>query len=560
MARIAARATSAPEPAHLTQPVVVRVAATVAELASLASPTSAAATSVRARLEAAIDQAVTHVVEIGEPLASEAAQRTRKAEATEAPAANGSDDPLSTTDAPRRALRAWWRAGSLASVLERMEPAALERLHEAVLGPGDEPAERAVLAELAAIIGRAPAHAPVASESSTSRLTRRLTLAAAAIDALPNVTTAALRAAIDAVLQIDDAVPPSAPNPSSEAAREQAVRGARETGEVEIRSVLPFLMLPSLHHAGWLDTAGTLLAAHDVTDCAFALGAGLAAKVLDPLGRGWSRSAADRAVIAAFTAAEAPLDDAVIARAATRLAPALPALDAALRATLVRARRPEPLVLWRDGNGWLVLDTDGMVVLARGPDVARVLAASAAVTSLLFVPTACADPATLDCIDLANRRFVTDAPPARDEPWRSFAGTTRRLYTNDTATPAPRLAATTVGFENHLSLASELVEVLAGRPALAREAHTALEATCTLAATAALADLGARLFPSEPTTPVLALTRFRDLDARVSFDRDRIRVRVPLGRRHADLMRHGVLRGLSTVPWLGSRVLELGGG
>ena len=81
-----------------------------------------------------------------------------------------------------------------------------------------------------------------------------------------------------------------------------------------------------------------------------------------------------------------------------------------------------------------------------------------------------------------------------------------------------------------------------------------------LAATSALADLGERLFPTEPTTPILALTRFQSLDARVTFEPDVIRVRVPLGRRHADLMRHAILGELGNVPWLSGRTLALGGG
>jgi hypothetical protein len=53
--------------------------------------------------------------------------------------------------------------------------------------------------------------------------------------------------------------------------------------------------------------------------------------------------------------------------------------------------------------------------------------------------------------------------------------------------------------------------------------------------------------------------RFRDLDARVWFEPDCVRVRIPLGRRHADLMRHGVLTTIPRVPWLGGRCVDLGG-
>jgi len=301
----------------------------------------------------------------------------------------------------------------------------------------------------------------------------------------------------------------------------------------------------------------TLLAVHRLEADAFALAAGIAAKVLDPLERGWSRSPADRLAMAVFAGRTEPTQDAEVAAAAVRLQPLFAPLDAALRGVLARARRSVPLVLWRDERGWHLFDTDGMVVIAASTELRAVLAAT--FPSLLLVPSRNADAATLEQVDYANTRFVTDAPPSRGETWRSFAGTTRRLYTNDTAAAPAQLAAHTAHFGHWLALADELAEVLAERPAIPRDPLTAFEATCTLAATAALADIGARLFPAESTTPVLAMTRFRDLDARVWIDVDRIRVRVPLGRRHADLLRHGVL-GTFVPPWVRGRTVDVGGG
>jgi hypothetical protein len=196
-------------------------------------------------------------------------------------------------------------------------------------------------------------------------------------------------------------------------------------------------------------------------------------------------------------------------------------------------------------------------VLAASPVLRDVLAV--APSHPIIVPSRFACTATFDQIDYANARFITDAPPNRGETWRSFAGTTRRLFTNDTTTPAGKLVALTANLDNALTLVEELVEALAERPAIPRGPLTAYEATCMLAATSALADLGGRLFPTETTTPALALARFRDLDARVRFEADRIRIRIPLGRRHADLMHHAVL-GEFRVPWLDERTIDLGGG
>ncbi|HSN29243.1 MAG TPA: hypothetical protein VLT45_23300, partial [Kofleriaceae bacterium] len=313
-----------------------------------------------------------------------------------------------------------------------------------------------------------------------------------------------------------------------------------------------------LQSAGWLDTASTLLAVHDVQQDAFALAAGLAAKVLDPLDRGWARSHADRVAIALFAGRADPIPDAELASSAARLRPLLASLDASLRAVIARARQPVPLVLWRDERGWYLLDSDGMVVLAAGPSVASLVAA--APPALVVVPARCAERDAFDAIDYANARFITDAPPGRGDHWRSFAGVRGRLYTNDTASPSGKLAAQTARLDELIALADELVEVVAARPAIPRDPLTDFEATCALAATAALADLGARLFPAESTTPVLALTRFRDLDARVIIDTDRVRVRVPLGRRHAELLRHGILGDFANVPWWTHHTIDLGGG
>jgi hypothetical protein len=59
---------------------------------------------------------------------------------------------------------------------------------------------------------------------------------------------------------------------------------------------------------------------------------------------------------------------------------------------------------------------------------------------------------------------------------------------------------------------------------------------------------------------MLALHRFADLEATVRFERDAVRVRVPLGRRHADLLRGGLLSDVPHVVWLGGRTLTFSGG
>jgi hypothetical protein len=88
-----------------------------------------------------------------------------------------------------------------------------------------------------------------------------------------------------------------------------------------------------------------------------------------------------------------------------------------------------------------------------------------------------------------------------------------------------------------------------------------LEQSLALAVAAALGTIAWELWHARETTdPLLALTRFEDLDARVRFTEDAVRVVVPLGRRHRDLYEAGLLAGADDVPWFGGRRLEFSGG
>jgi hypothetical protein len=553
----------------IDRPISVKIVATARELASLAddTPGTPEVAELRVRIEAEVAAAVARAI------AREAVVTTRHiavaradAEASAAELARAAE--LASEDAPRRAARAWWRAGEIDAVLARLEPAALARLHELLLGETPVPVEPS--AEVVALVERCAQAHRVAPASSVERVRRRIAIAAATIDAMPAVAPVQLRAALDRVSPLDDSIggevaastrshhPDTSAVPTSTNEVHLAPPAHDHVQELVVRSVLPFLLLAPLRLAGWLDTAAVLLEAHGRESDAFALGAGLAAKVLDPLERGWARSPADRLAIGVFAGRTEPILDSELSAAAVRLRPLLAALDACLQAVISRARRPMLLLLWRDARGWHLVDSDGMVVLAAGELITQVVAS--APPAPIMVPARFAEREVFDAIDYANRHFITDAPAGRGDAWRAFAGASGRLFTNDTATTAGKLAALSARLGETLALAEELAEVLAERPAIPRDPLTAFEATCTLAATAALADIGARLFPTEPTTPVLALTRFRDLDAGVRFEADRVRVRVPLGRRHADLMRHGLLGELAGVPWVTGRMIDLGGG
>jgi hypothetical protein len=565
---------------HLQAPVRVRVSAALAELAALGSGengfSTAAALPLADRLGAALAAAVESAVQ--QALASTGARPEQLPSPPEATAPATADLPEQVSAA--RSLRIWQSGGALDHVLAQLQGRALVALHDELF---QEAPLAAALPEVLLSSVRSKAHLVglhFQTATPLERIHARLVLAAALLTEQDVPSVAPVCAAIAMVLpcpsraevfaalgapavgQNSHSPPQRQPAASAQAAlsprsEPQAPPALvrRPVLEFEVPTALPFLLLPSLRHAGWLDAASTLLAAHGLSEDAFALAAALAAKVLDPPERGWLRTPAERRLLAAFAGRDEAFGDDVVQDAASRLAPILPLLDGTLRAALARARRPDaPLVLWRTPRGFSLFDSDGLPLLASAPTPPR-----CGPGELYIVPADGADAETLDALDLANLRFITDAPAARGEAWRRVAGIQGPLWTNDTTTPGPRLAALTADFEELVAHVAELAGAIEARPALPREASNALDASASLAATSALGDIAARLFPAERTTPVLALSRFRNLDAHVRIDADCVRVRVPLGQRHADLLRHGFLTSLTGLPWLRGRSLDLGG-
>src|SRR5438093_529693 len=110
--------------------------------------------------------------------------------------------------------------------------------------------------------------------------------------------------------------------------------------------------------------------------------------------------------------------------------------------------------------------------------------------------------------------------------------------------------------------AAALLDTLAvARPGIVRPSSLELERSLTLAAATAAGTISWKLWQAEmQTSPQLALQRFGNLDGLVQFTNDRIEVRLPLGRRHQELFKSGLLSPVGGVPWLGGRRVEFGGG
>ncbi|MFH9672107.1 hypothetical protein ACH4L5_07465 [Streptomyces sp. NPDC017405] len=332
-------------------------------------------------------------------------------------------------------------------------------------------------------------------------------------------------------------------------------------GEVRVRSVLPFLLAGPLARIGYLDAVGPALAGVELTRDAPLFAAALAYKVLGVTARGWRRHEADRETAAAFAGLQPPVPEERLTAFARTVGPALPVLDGILALSVCRGHDPaDPLLLTGTDDGLLLTDAQGMFPIAWAADPA----------ALLPHWRACGRPPVLVCggslphgslreLDRAGVAFLTSVRPLRGDPvtrlpWRTplWTGAARRLADPHLATGLPR----------HTDRFADLVTALVTeRRAVPLARDGALERSVTLAAALGLATMAWTLWRDrEIPDPLSALHRFADLEATVRFEPAAVRVRVPMGRRHADLLRGGLLADVPGVDWLGGRALTFSGG
>jgi hypothetical protein len=333
--------------------------------------------------------------------------------------------------------------------------------------------------------------------------------------------------------------------------------GTRVTGEVEVGSALPFLLASALHRIGMVEALGPALAATGLAGDAPLFAAALAHKVLGVPHRGWLRSPQDVRDTAAFAGLpNRPdgVDGAELAAFARRAGPALARWDGLLGLSVCAGHRPgQPLLLARTADGLLLAEAEGLFPIARADEPAALLPYWEACDRppVLLLGTGPAAPAlrTLARRDLraladAGVPMAAEAAPSRGERW----------------TRLPRSGP----FDLPLVTAdlAELVGELTRRPAVPRESsEPALERSVTLTAAVALGTLSWLLWRHrERPVPQLALARLGDLGGLVRFGTEAVDVRLPLGRRRADLLERGLLADVPGVPWLGGRTLTFGGG
>jgi hypothetical protein len=293
----------------------------------------------------------------------------------------------------------------------------------------------------------------------------------------------------------------------------------------------------------------------------------LAYTVLGPLERGWRRRPDDLTAAAAFAGVDEPVAEQHLIGFARRAPAGLPALDALLAGSLARGHiAGQPLLLTKAadtiGGGLVLADREGLFPIAWEDEVEQLLPAWRACGSpLMLVGPEAATTRTVAALDQATVRFVMGVPPTRDERWLRLPAP-NRLWTNDSQSPPALLAQRAAGLLLAIDRLDNVVQAFAGaRNPVPLASDPSLRRSLALAASVGLATIAWTLWRDrEATDPLVALERFADLSGWVHSGADRVRVRIPLGRRHADLLRHGLIADVHGVPWLAGRVLELCGG
>jgi hypothetical protein len=471
-------------------------------------------------------------------------------------------------------LLGWHRQGILHEQLLMFSQAALASWYASLQGAGTRSAravpEAARIAALAAEHAALPLPLPAGLRAS---LVRRIGLLVAAAGEF-GVSSAdpAIAPALAAHREFDLAPAADAQRPEDMpvigAVEEQAATPSRRAAapgrgpsplasfDVKICSALPFLLLGPLSRTGYLQTVGAVFEAAQMLPALPALAVALARKVLEPPQRGWFRGAQPALAAAVFAGQPEPLPDADVADMARLLAPLVSPLDSQVASVLTAGHTPgSVLVLQAAAPGWVLFEEEGMFPIAWAGTVERLFARMAALGGeLLLVPQSALAPGLLVQLDDAGFRFVTDAAPARGEHWRGVFAGPLRAWTNVRAATPPAMTR----LEHAGTASAQLWQGLtAGRPLMGGCPVPEVERSLALAAALALGTISWSLWRERETvTPLLALERFADFDARVSFRPDLVQVHLPLGRRFMDLKDAGWLDDIADVPWLDGRPLR----
>lgn len=418
------------------------------------------------------------------------------------------DAPLeAAAGALARTLGRWSRAGQMARIVGGW-PATLVRswvdaIADVARRPGVagdrglaslSPDPVALIAE--GVLARPSGHS--GREASDRLLILLAAITATLGDRLPDAATQALaweRVAAGAEPLPAPARPAPLPAPSADRPARRAAMPAEAPPLPDVVPALPLLVLAQLARIGYVDAMVAAAAAAGIPDGAGALGAALAGKVLPPPGHGWSREPAEVAAVALASGGPAETVADRLAELAQREREVAAPLASALQATYAESRSANDAVLvFRGELGIVCGEEEGLLPAAWLAGESELRAA----------------------LDALGR------PPVRQS--RAFAPLARELHE---------------------------------RRAIPRADAPALERVLGAAAGTALGLIGRHLSGlGAPSTPLLALERLEDLEARAHAGADGLVASIPRGQRWLDLNRAHLLE-LFPVPWLPAGRLEL---
>jgi hypothetical protein len=333
------------------------------------------------------------------------------------------------------------------------------------------------------------------------------------------------------------------------------------TWETQVSCSLPFLILGPLADIGFFAALAATLEVEELEDAWLGIAAALAFKVLDTPDRHGRRHATVQRDGAAFAGCREPLSEIAITGAAQRTTGMLSAARAVIAHALVESHPSgEPLLVHRLAHqtGWLLVKPAGAFPVAWADNgVALLPWLLQAESDLVLLPRAASDPELTRALNDAGIRFVTDAPPTHAETWRDLRTGHVRWWTNDAHTSVAALVKRAREMVDADEMAATIWRTLGtDRPTAILASGADLDHTLTLAASLALGRIAETLWSERETTdPVLTLTRFASLSARVQFQEDKMRVTLPMGRRTWDLAKHRLLDDVANLPWLGGRTV-----
>jgi hypothetical protein len=340
-------------------------------------------------------------------------------------------------------------------------------------------------------------------------------------------------------------------------------RLAADGSKQRVVSALPFILLGPLSRVGYLKVLAATLEAADAAASSSLFAAALAYKVLAPPARGWRREPDAITAATAFAGLAQPVPEPELAQLARHLAQHLSPLDALISGALIGGHNEQqPILLLRAGtkteDGFLLVDVEGTFAIQWARELAELRQVLVQLdSSLVLVPQATADAQLLRWLAEEGFQFVTDAIPIRGEQWRNLRCQQERWWTNeairsDTSLIKMARLMRTAAEEAASSWAALVVQ----RPSVPLADDHKLDHHLTLAASLALGTVAWELWRArEQTSPQLALERFSDLGALVTWNRDAVHVTLPLGKRFQDLRDHGLLDDVSEVPWFNDRRL-----